>query len=180
MVVRCFRANRHMSGSLEVKKMNEPMQLSDAEWKEIFELSFIRDSWGVDDDPEYTVDIWKEGVYEVKFHFMSGCPGYVGDLYVLIGDALVACPIVLVRRDGKLEQASLEHIEFGGGRNVPSLPPGHRPSSSRQRRHRPGRKSPCRVPPQAAATRSERQGQCCHSPTTLRIRARAMSNRWPS
>ena len=113
MAVRFFRANRHSSGSLEVLKMNEPMSLSDAEWKEIFALPFIRNNWGLDDDPEYTVDIWKEGVCAVKFHYMSGCPGYVGDLFILIGDALIACPIVLIRTDGKLEPASLEHLEFG-------------------------------------------------------------------
>ena len=43
-------------------------------------------------------------VYGVEFDFESGGPGYIGDLYILHGDALTdAGPMVLRRdSDGKL------------------------------------------------------------------------------
>ena len=42
-------------------------------------------------------------VYAVKFNFMSGSPGYVGDLYILQGDYLTGDqPLVFTREDGKL------------------------------------------------------------------------------
>ncbi len=45
-------------------------------------------------------------VYGVKFHFVSGGPGYVGDLFILQGDALSeSAPIALIRKEGKLMAA---------------------------------------------------------------------------
>jgi hypothetical protein len=66
--------------------MNKPLELSSAEWKELMQLPVIRESWGIGDDetPEQFADM----VYGVKFQFASGGPGYVGDLYILHGDAL--------------------------------------------------------------------------------------------
>jgi hypothetical protein len=41
-------------------------------------------------------------VYGVKFEYSCGiAPGYVGDLYILHGDALGE-PMTLIREDGKL------------------------------------------------------------------------------
>jgi hypothetical protein len=40
-------------------------------------------------------------VYAVKFNFHSGCPGYVGDYFILAGDMLGE-PVQLIRRDGRL------------------------------------------------------------------------------
>ena len=40
-----------------------------------------------------------DAVYAVKFRFHSGCPGYVGDLYILQGDALTGDPPVTLIRD---------------------------------------------------------------------------------
>lgn len=78
--------------------MNKPQEISMKEWKEIMQLSVIRESWGLENEtPEQFTDI----VYGVKFDFVSGGPGYVGDLYVLHGDALGE-PITLIRRDNKL------------------------------------------------------------------------------
>jgi hypothetical protein len=79
--------------------MNTPLELSLSEWKEIIQLPVIQESWGIDDNetPEQFADM----VYGVKFQFASGGPGYVGDLYILHGDALGE-PMVLIRRDGKL------------------------------------------------------------------------------
>ena len=79
--------------------MNKPLEISTAEWKEIMEMPAIRESWGIEDDetPEQFADM----VYGVKFDFVSGGPGYVGDLYLLVGDA-VSEPMALIRKDGRL------------------------------------------------------------------------------
>lgn len=59
----------------------------------------IRESWGIED--EETPEQFADMVYGVKFDFSSGGPGYVGDLYVLHGDALGE-PMTLIRIDGQL------------------------------------------------------------------------------
>jgi len=70
-----------------------------AEWIEIMQLPVIRESWGLEggETPEEFADM----VYGVKFDYMSGGPGYVGDLYILHGDALGE-PAVLIRNNGTL------------------------------------------------------------------------------
>lgn len=79
--------------------MNKPQNISLVEWAEIIQLPVIRESWGFDEKetPEQFADM----VYGVKFDFVSGGPGYVGDLYILHGDALGE-PMVLIRKDGRL------------------------------------------------------------------------------
>ena len=78
--------------------MNTPQPISLAEWKELIQVPAIRESWGLENEsPEQFADM----VYGVKFDFASGGPGYVGDLYILQGDALGE-PMVLIRRDGLL------------------------------------------------------------------------------
>jgi hypothetical protein len=77
---------------------NKPIEITLPEWKEMMQLPVIRESWGLDDEtPEQFADL----VYGVKFDFASSGPGYVGDLYILHGDALGE-PMTLIRRDGKL------------------------------------------------------------------------------
>ncbi len=63
------------------------------------QLPTIRESWGLEDTdtPEQFADM----VYGVKFEFVSGTPGYVGDLYILHGDALGE-PITIIRKGGQL------------------------------------------------------------------------------
>ena len=73
----------------------QPFQISQEEWQEIFDLKDIKEMWGFLDD-DITAKDFSEMVYGVKFDFVSGCPGYVGDLYILQGDALGE-PVVLVR-----------------------------------------------------------------------------------
>ena len=68
------------------------------EWKEIMQLSVIRESWGLENE---TLKQFSDMVYGVKFDFVSGGPGYVGDLYVLHGDALGES-MTLIRRDNRL------------------------------------------------------------------------------
>ena len=107
-------ANYQGASSVEAGRMpsNRPLPLTESEWREIIQLPLIRCSWGLDHDPDITLDAWREGVYVAKFDFVSGCPGYAGDLFVLMGDELMACPIVLIRdRSGKLTPARLVHWE---------------------------------------------------------------------
>jgi len=80
--------------------VNTPLELSSAEWKELMQVPVIRESWGIEkgETPEDFADM----AYAVKFNFASGmAPGYVGDLYILHGDALGE-PMVLIRKEGRL------------------------------------------------------------------------------
>jgi hypothetical protein len=79
--------------------MVNPQNISPTEWQEIVQLPVIKESWGLEDDE--TPEHFSTMVYGVKFDFVSGGPGYFGDLYILLGDALGE-PMVLIRRDGKL------------------------------------------------------------------------------
>lgn len=81
-------------------EMNKPHELSMAEWKEIMALPVVREAWGIgeSDTPEQFADM----VYGVKFRFSPGmAPGYIGDLYILQGDALGE-PMSLIRENGDL------------------------------------------------------------------------------
>ena len=80
--------------------------LSVAEWRELMAIPAIRESWGLESDE--TVESFAHQVYAAKFHFHSGSPGYVGDLYILQGDVLTGDPpFVLFRRaDGQLDFAN--------------------------------------------------------------------------
>lgn len=80
----------------------KPYPLTSAEWKEIMAVRAVREACRIEDDE--TVADFSAMVYAVKFNFMSGSPGYVGDLFILQGDALTgAAPMVLCRDDkGKL------------------------------------------------------------------------------
>jgi hypothetical protein len=78
--------------------INQPQDISLAEWKEIMQFQPVKDGWGLDDDE--SEEQFASKVYAVKFDFTSGGPGYCGDLYILQGDALEA-PMVLIREDGR-------------------------------------------------------------------------------
>ena len=68
-------------------------------------LKYVRDAWGL--EPDETPEQFAAMVYGVKFNFTSGGPGYVGDLYILQGDALTdEPPVTITRRAGKLEVVS--------------------------------------------------------------------------
>jgi hypothetical protein len=81
----------------------QPHPLTKVEWEEIGAIDAIRQSWGLE-DAESFADFAADNIYGVKFDFHSGSPGYVGDLYILQGDALTGDPpFVLIRdRSGKL------------------------------------------------------------------------------
>ncbi len=79
-----------------------PHPLTLGEWKEISEIPAVREAWGLQDgeDAETLASL----IYAAKFHYVSGSPGYVGDLFILQGDVLTEhSPFVLRRgKDGKL------------------------------------------------------------------------------
>jgi hypothetical protein len=78
----------------------KPHPLTNAEWNEIMAIPVVRESWGIEDD--MTSADFSAQVYAAKFNFVSGSPGYVGDLFILQGDGGEA-PLVLHRdKKGKL------------------------------------------------------------------------------
>lgn len=82
---------------------NRPYPLSFEEWKELIAIPDIRESWGL--EPGATLEDFSKTVYAAKFHFVSGSPGYFGDLYILQGDFLTGDPPLVLKRgkEGKLE-----------------------------------------------------------------------------
>jgi hypothetical protein len=77
----------------------QPHPLTSAEWKEVTEVPEVRESWGLEDTinpAEFAAQ-----VYGVRFNFVSGSPGYVGDLFFLQGDALTGDQPLMLRRDDK-------------------------------------------------------------------------------
>jgi hypothetical protein len=85
--------------------INHTHMLSIAEWTEMMAIPAIRESWGL--EPDETPEHLAKLAYAAKFHFHSGSPGYVGDVYILQEDALTGdAPFVLLRiKDGKLKFA---------------------------------------------------------------------------
>ena len=80
--------------------MNKPQELSMAEWNELMHIPAIREMWGLEDGD--STEQFAEMVYAVKFRYSAGMmPGYVGDLYILHGDAMGE-PVTLIRNDGVL------------------------------------------------------------------------------
>ena len=75
----------------------KPYPLIAAEWAEIAAIPTIRESWGFEDGSD--ISDLKAQIYAVKFEFVSGSPGYVGDLFILQGDALTGDPPFVLRRD---------------------------------------------------------------------------------
>jgi hypothetical protein len=79
-----------------------PYPLTQAEWKEIRDIPAVRDAWGMKDNEG--LGVLSSQIYAAKFNFVSGSPGYVGDLVILQGDVLTGHPPFVLRRgqDGKL------------------------------------------------------------------------------
>lgn len=76
---------------------NRPQTITEAEWTQIASLAAVREAWGLEDDPDPLE--FASRVYGVRFNFISGGPGYVGDIYVLQGNALSEVPPMVLRRD---------------------------------------------------------------------------------
>ncbi len=79
---------------------HEPMHLSDSEWREIGAIPEVREGWGIGDDA--SVDDFRSQVYGVKFDYITGGPGYAGDLYIIQGDSLQP-PLAFIRQNGVLK-----------------------------------------------------------------------------
>ena len=66
---------------------NKPMPLTSDEIKELAAIEDIRQMWGAENSAEME-ELLDTTVYAVKFDYQSGSPGYVGDYFILQGDAL--------------------------------------------------------------------------------------------
>lgn len=62
------------------------------------------------DGEETSTAEFANAVYGVKFDFTSGGPGYCGDMFILMGDALSAPPMVLIR-DDQTKQLKAAHLD---------------------------------------------------------------------
>lgn len=85
--------------------MNEnhnPKVITKDEWLEIAELTDVRAMWGAENDKDFFLEYHVPGIYGAKFDFRSGGPGYWGDFYILMGDALSGTPVVLIRENNTL------------------------------------------------------------------------------
>jgi len=60
-------------------------------------VQVIRESWGIDDD--LPADDFAAQVYAAKFNFISGSPGYIGELFILQGDVLTGDPPMVLYRN---------------------------------------------------------------------------------
>jgi len=76
---------------------NNPHSITAAEWQEIIDVPAVREAWGLEDEPDPAE--FASNVYGAKFNFTSGGPGYVGDLYILQGDAITEVHPMILRRD---------------------------------------------------------------------------------
>jgi len=76
---------------------NNPHPITAAEWQEIIDVPAVREAWGLEDDADPAE--FASNVYGAKFNFTSAGPGYVGDLYILQGDAITEVRPMILRRD---------------------------------------------------------------------------------
>ena len=72
-----------------------PLVINDEEWKELMNVPEVVQGWGWTED-EITAKEIKSQIYGVKVDFVSGSPGYCGDLFILLGDSLGE-PMTLIR-----------------------------------------------------------------------------------
>ena len=59
----------------------------------------VKESWGLTGD--VTPEEFAAMAYGARFDFVSGGPGYVGDLYIVCGDAFGE-PFTFIRKDNEL------------------------------------------------------------------------------
>lgn len=80
---------------------NKPNALSPDEIKEIAAMEDIQEMWGAVNAAEMQ-EMLETTVYAVKFNYHSGSPGYVGDYFILQGDALGEALELIRNKDGQL------------------------------------------------------------------------------
>lgn len=79
----------------------KPKALTSKEIKEIAAMEDIRQMWGAENVAEME-EMLDTQVYTVKFTYQSGGPGYIDDLYILVGDTPDE-PVRLIRTKGTLQ-----------------------------------------------------------------------------
>lgn len=81
---------------------NKPKALTPDEIKEIAAMVDIREMWGAEDQAEME-RMLQSDIYAVKFDYHAGAPGYVGDYFILQGDALGEALELIRDQDRKLK-----------------------------------------------------------------------------
>jgi hypothetical protein len=110
-VILAGKYNDGISG-LNIGIMNyKPMEVSPDEMNEIAQIKVLWDWWGAENADEM-LDVLKQS-YCVKFDFVSGSPGYVGDLFIVQGDALTGAPPVSLTRDARGALHIVEYERYG-------------------------------------------------------------------
>ena len=79
----------------------QPKALTSKQIKEIAAMEDIQQMWGAENAAEME-EMLDTQVYAVKFKYQSGGPGYIGDLYILVGDTPDE-PVRLIRTKGTLQ-----------------------------------------------------------------------------
>jgi hypothetical protein len=85
----------------------KPYALTNAEINEIAAIGAVQQMWGAETSDDMA-EILQHNAYAVRFDFISGSPGYCGDVFLIIGDALTN-PLMLIRVDGR---GSLKIVEW--------------------------------------------------------------------
>jgi hypothetical protein len=80
---------------------NKPNALGLDEIKEIAAMEDIQQMWGAENAAEME-EMLETTVYAVKFNYHSGSPGYVGDYFILQGDALGEALELIRNKDGQI------------------------------------------------------------------------------
>lgn len=74
---------------------NNPQKLTRQEWDEIAKVKEVRQVWGMETKKD--VENWRGSAFAVKFNYISDGPGYVGDLFLILGGEPECPPVVLAR-----------------------------------------------------------------------------------
>ena len=92
------------------------MEIAPHEWEELIQVPEVIEGWGLEDlieEGDFGAQQLADMVYGVKFDYITGGPGYCGELFILMGDGLSTYPMVITRESGKLNPAQLEPPYFG-------------------------------------------------------------------
>ena len=78
---------------------NQPFALTESEIKEIASMHAMQEMWAAENSEDMQ-EILTSSASMVRFDFHSGCPGYVGDLFLVQGDCVVDEPVRMVQSPG--------------------------------------------------------------------------------
>ena len=84
---------------------HQPHALSPQDWEEVAAVISVREAWGLSDDEsgEHLASV----CYGAKFDFVTGGPGWAGDLFVIHDDAFGGPPFVLRKEPhGRMERVT--------------------------------------------------------------------------